>query len=448
MSHSLAASSEALNNIQQHPCFNQEERHHYARIHLPVAPRCNMQCNYCNRNHSCVNESRPGVTCAVLKPRQAIEYLHRAIEKTPNLSVVGIAGPGDPFACAAETLETLSMVKAKFPQLLLCVATNGLNLLPYVNDLVSIGLSHITVTVNAVEAEIGARLYAWMEIDGMRMSGIDAAAELWRRQQLTIRALADAGIILKVNSIYVPGINDAHILRIAQQVSMLGASVLNLMPLLPTPDTPFAAIAEPARKTMQAIRSQAGKYLPQMAHCTRCRADAVGFVGEGTLPYAQQLLLQIASAPPQVLPHKPDLLTMPTLLHFALTTERPYIAIASFSREQIDQHLGEAKQLCIYRPGENHAELIEVRTVATEAGGTARWLTMIDLLHDCAGVLVSGAGTMPRKILAHYGLPVGIVEGSVYSALRTIALGGNLAFMAKPGFHCTGLKGQQVSGCA
>ena len=51
-----------------HPCFDKEARHKNARVHLPVAPKCNIQCNYCNRKFDCVNESRPGVTSSVLTP--------------------------------------------------------------------------------------------------------------------------------------------------------------------------------------------------------------------------------------------------------------------------------------------------------------------------------------------------------------------------------------------
>ncbi len=51
-----------------HPCFNEEAKHTSARVHLPVAPKCNIQCNYCNRKFDCVNESRPGVTSSVLAP--------------------------------------------------------------------------------------------------------------------------------------------------------------------------------------------------------------------------------------------------------------------------------------------------------------------------------------------------------------------------------------------
>ena len=33
--------------IEQHPCFNDEAHDSKGRIHLPVAPKCNIQCNFC-----------------------------------------------------------------------------------------------------------------------------------------------------------------------------------------------------------------------------------------------------------------------------------------------------------------------------------------------------------------------------------------------------------------
>ena len=36
-----------LNKV--HPCFDKEAKLKYARIHIPVAPKCNVQCGYCNR---------------------------------------------------------------------------------------------------------------------------------------------------------------------------------------------------------------------------------------------------------------------------------------------------------------------------------------------------------------------------------------------------------------
>ena len=122
-------------DLTQHPCFNSDVRHTTGRIHLPVAPKCNIQCNYCDRKFDCMNESRPGVTSAVLEPKQALAYLDKVLERVPQLKVVGIAGPGDPFASPDETLETLRLVREKYPEMLLCVASNGLNVAPYAEEL-------------------------------------------------------------------------------------------------------------------------------------------------------------------------------------------------------------------------------------------------------------------------------------------------------------------------
>src|SRR5512138_3904651 len=115
----------ATTDLSRHPCFNREVAHTTARVHLPVAPRCNVQCNFCNRRMDCLNEGRPGVTSAVLTPFQALGYLQKLTSRRDNIAVVGIAGPGDPMANAEETLATLRLVREHYPQMLLCLAING-----------------------------------------------------------------------------------------------------------------------------------------------------------------------------------------------------------------------------------------------------------------------------------------------------------------------------------
>lgn len=45
------------------------------RVHLPVAPECNIQCNFCNRLYDCANENRPGVTRRTFGPAEALADL-------------------------------------------------------------------------------------------------------------------------------------------------------------------------------------------------------------------------------------------------------------------------------------------------------------------------------------------------------------------------------------
>ena len=129
-------------DFANHPCFNAEARHTTARVHLPVAPKCNVQCNFCNRKYDCVNESRPGVTSSVLEPDAAVDYLSSVLDRIPNVAVVGIAGPGDPFANPEETLKTMELVGSKYPDKLLCLATNGLGLPEYADRVAALNVSH------------------------------------------------------------------------------------------------------------------------------------------------------------------------------------------------------------------------------------------------------------------------------------------------------------------
>ena len=109
-------------DLSKHPCFNKDVKGQFGRVHLPVAPKCNIKCNYCNRKYDCVNESRPGVTSTVLSPEQSLEYMRRVLEKEPRISVAGIAGPGDPFANGEQTMETMRLLRQEFPELILCLA--------------------------------------------------------------------------------------------------------------------------------------------------------------------------------------------------------------------------------------------------------------------------------------------------------------------------------------
>lgn len=263
-----------------HPCFDRESAQDYARVHLPVAPACNLQCRFCNRKYSCANESRPGVTAELMSPRRALEHLQGLMKSIQNVSVVGIAGPGDPFANPERTLETLALVRRAYPDLMLCVASNGLDIARHIEDLVGLGVTHATITVNAVEPEIGKAIYEWIGIGGERARGSEAAAFLWKEQRRAIEVLSGRGIVVKANTVYIPGLNDAHVEEVARGVAEAGASIQNILPLIPTEGTAFADFPVPDSATLSGTRLRAARFLPQMGHCARCRADAAGLIGE------------------------------------------------------------------------------------------------------------------------------------------------------------------------
>jgi len=263
-------------DISRHPCFGARAAKHWGRIHLPVAPKCNIQCNYCDRKTDCAHESRPGVSSSVHTPDESVAWLEEVLDAGQEISVVGIAGPGDPLANPEETFETLRKVRSLHEDMILCLATNGLALPDHVDEIADVGTSHVTVTVNAIDPEIGGRMVGWVRYEGTTYRGTEAGEVLLQRQLEGINGLIRHGLIVKINTVLVPGVNDRHAVEVSKYFSELGAEIHNILPLIPVPTTPFGSIAEPTVEEIHRIRAEAGQYLSQMSHCMRCRADACG----------------------------------------------------------------------------------------------------------------------------------------------------------------------------
>ena len=148
-----------------HPCFDAAAKKKYARVHLPIAPNCNVLCNFCNRKFDCVNESRPGVCSAVLSPSQALAYMKKIAAKDIDISVVGIAGPGDPFANPEETFETLKLIRNELPKMIFCLSSNGIDLTQYIEKIKEYNVTHVTLTINALDPAVIAEIYSWVRLN-------------------------------------------------------------------------------------------------------------------------------------------------------------------------------------------------------------------------------------------------------------------------------------------
>jgi len=396
-------------DFNRHPCFNAKVKGQYGRVHLPVAPKCNIKCNYCNRKYDCVNESRPGVTSTILTPDQALYYMDKVLEKEPRISVAGIAGPGDPFANAEETLQTMRLIREKYPDTILCLASNGMNLAPHVEELAEIGVSHVTVTVNAVDPEIGKNIYSWVRDGKVMYRGRQAAELLLARQLHAIEKLKEHGITVKINTIVIPGINDHHIIEVAARMKELGADLLNCMAMFPNADTVFEDVPEPSTTVMAEIRNAAEEFLPQMRHCTRCRADAVGLLDDDKTDEMRGCLSACASLP------KPS------------EAAKPYVAVATMEGVLVNQHLGQAASFQIWgEDGAGGFKLVEVRPAPAEGGGPQRWMHLVRLLKDCRAILVNDLGAGPKEMLKKKGIEPVLMAGFIEKGLEAVYTGKGL----------------------
>ncbi|MDR1533240.1 MAG: radical SAM protein [Clostridiales bacterium] len=248
----------------EHPCFAGGRQSNAGRVHLPVSDKCNIACRFCTRSRN-NTENRPGVARGLLTPEAAPALVRRALELCPEITVAGVAGPGDALA-SPRALEALRLVHEAFPELIKCVSTNGLALPGKGKALFDAGVRAVTVTVNAVDP-------------GILREIVDCPdhALLIKNQLAGIRELAQLGIRVKINTVLVPEANGGHVADIARAARAAGAQWQNIIPLIP--NHKMAGRPAPSCQEIEFARAAAGQYLNQFRHCAHCRADAAGIPG-------------------------------------------------------------------------------------------------------------------------------------------------------------------------
>ncbi len=397
--------AEAVSSVKKkkpHPCFDGSCAAEHGRIHLPVAPACNISCNYCLRRFDCPNESRPGVTSAILTPEEAFERYVKAKKLLPNLSVVGIAGPGDALADWDKTERTLEYIRAYDDDVVFCLSTNGLLLPRYADRIAELGVSHVTVTMNAVDPDIGAHIYRSVRLDGVSYVGAAGAAVLLSNQLAGIKRLVELGVTVKVNCVLIAGINEDHVRAVATKAAELGVSVQNIMQMIPVPGSAFGDLPQVTLKTLQRIRTSCEGIVSQMYHCHQCRADAAGLLGDDR----SYLLAEEA----------PTALSLPNQQPSAVWIK---VAVASRSGIMVDQHFGQADEFLIYETDANMTRYLERRGVKRYCQGSEacddhddRTARVIETLSDCDAVLSLRIGQTPMRALCERDiLPVVTCDG-------------------------------------
>jgi nitrogen fixation protein NifB len=263
--------------VKKHPCLGGDAHFKYGRIHLPVSPACNIQCRFCRRSFN-KYENRPGVTNTIVSPEESLAVVEKAIKLCPDITVVGIAGPGDPLV-TTHALDTFRLIHKKYPKLIKCLSTNGLLLEEYAQKLVEAGVTTVTVTVNAVRPEILLNICSGIILHGVHLTGSEGAEQLIKAQLKGITKMSSFGTIVKINTVLIPGINGDHVEEIAQTTTKAGASLINLIPLIPQNE--MKDYTAPTCDELNRAREIAEKHLTVFRHCQHCRADACGIPGTG-----------------------------------------------------------------------------------------------------------------------------------------------------------------------
>ena len=425
-----------------HPCYSESAHRQFARLHLAVAPACNIQCHYCNRKYDCSNESRPGVVSELLTPEQAVQKALAVGAAIPHLAVVGVAGPGDPLANPDRLFATFRELTAKAPDLTLCVSTNGLALPEQVDELLKHRIGHVTITINCVDPDIGARIYPWIFWNHRRIRGRKAAEILIGQQQKGLELLVARGVLVKVNSVLIPGVNDDHLREVHRVVTAKGAFLHNIMPLIARPEhgTYYGLTgrpeptAEQTRALQDACASQGGA-TGMMNHCQQCRADAVGLVGQdrgaeftlekvaaqavdwqaamakratvrAAIERRLALQAQLAQRPPTPTP-----LTPRRSSRHPVEAATLRMAVGSDDGRAINAHFGHAREFLVFDVSSEGARLVERRRTDRYCDGpvtcgdaTPALNGAIEALADCAVLLCARIGFEPWRPLEEAGI--------------------------------------------
>nr|MDA8389519.1 nitrogenase cofactor biosynthesis protein NifB [Gammaproteobacteria bacterium] len=328
----------------------------------------------------------------------------------------------DPLANPGKTFATLRGVAQTMPDVQLCLSTNGLALADHVDEIAALNVQHVTITINAIDPVIGARIYPWIFYGHKRIHGPQAAEILCRRQMEGLRMLTARGILCKVNSVMIPGINDDHLIEVNRAVKENGAFLHNIMPLISAPEhgTAFGLSGQraPTARELKVLQDRCEGGTGIMRHCRQCRADAVGLLGEDR---AAEFTLDKIGAMPV---HADG--AARRAAHAAIEQERlrnatatkgrqgmaggadedlqVLVAVATRGAKRINQHFGQAREFQIYEVRAAGSRFIGHRRIdlrgAVLAGEEERLRATIRALRDCHAVLAAQVGGYPRAALA------------------------------------------------
>ena len=416
---------EIWDKVKNHPCYSEEAHHHFARMHVAVAPACNIQCNYCNRKFDCSNESRPGVVSQKLTPDQAVKKVLAVASEIPQMTVLGIAGPGDALASPQKTFETFRQLQEKAPDIRLCLSTNGLMLPDYVDEICKYNIDHVTITINMIDPAVGEKIYPWIFYNHKRVYGREAAQILTERQMLGLEMLTARGVLTKVNSVLIPGINDQHLIEVNQAVKARGAFLHNIMPLISEAEhgTVFGLTGQrgPSAQELKEVQDACMGGANLMRHCRQCRADAVGLLGEDrsnefTLEKVEKMevVYDLDKRRAYQAKVEAERAAQVAAKQAAMAAQldndgiNVLVAVATKGHGRVNEHFGHAHEFQIYEVSATSISFIGHRRVDHYCQGG--WgedevlPSIVTAINDCHAVLVAKIGACPREELREAGI--------------------------------------------
>lgn len=389
--------------ICRHPCFNNYD-FHSAVIHLPVAGEVNVFYRENLFPDSSVMDACTGDFNLLLTPDEALERFIEVRRSLPNLSVAAIAGPGEALADFDAIKNVFLRVRRLHPEMILCLSTNGLMLPVYATHLVSLGVNSITVNVNTLHPETGAKIYDHITYMGHQYEGTEGANILLQNQMAGISYLASLGIALRINIQVIKGINEHEVRDIIHFAKDCGCKYTNVMPLSAFGSRENGLEAFHSDRLSEE-RREYEEIMPQSYFCKLCHPASVE-----TLNTRFPLDLSKPIETSGQKSRKPSV--------------HARFAVCSKTGKLTDQHFGLATEFYIYDYVEDTVSFLETRAVEQYCHGpeedkeSGKIYRLIRTIEDCNCVICMRIGACPANELKEKDIDTYVTYNLIEDGIR------------------------------
>ncbi|HHD74599.1 MAG TPA: nitrogenase cofactor biosynthesis protein NifB, partial [Nitratifractor sp.] len=265
------------------------------------------------------------------------------------------------------------------------------------------------------------------------------------------------GILVKANSVLIPGVNDKELPNVAKKLKEMNVFLHNIMPLLSSPEfgTKFGLDGVPSatdQETM-AVQDACGMDMTLMKHCRQCRADAVGLIGEDrgdeftkesfvNMEFTQledMYNIEARTEKHEMIENwrahleaanERVKLEEASKAELSSTGETKLVAVTTGGNGLINMHFGSAQEFLIYEAGDKAIKFVMHRKIESSYSGTdsSEDFNPIDeikvTLGDCDLLLTEKIGECPMSELSEIGLVTDDsysqqpIEKSVFDAVQ------------------------------
>jgi len=267
-------------NLILHQCFNTSKNIvKTEKIHIPIASECGLGCFYCDFNKSkniMKYNGLPGTSEHLVESeKDMISYLSEKFSLFPSCNIIGVSGPGDPLINLNQFNSLLNIIENHYPEKTICVCTSGANWNRSKNTVLKCNnIKYMTVTINTLKEQNLSKIYS-----SIKEKKIEPYQFIQNQRDIVIDCLRNE-INVKLNIVYIEGVNDVEILDIYNYFKPYGLNCINLLPKIDKEINPvcknktinFNENASYAHKINELYKNN----VPLVTHCFNCSSDYCG----------------------------------------------------------------------------------------------------------------------------------------------------------------------------